>query len=78
MAASAKPMIAVLVCSVTPTYGAISRRPTISSTSTAPEQRNVTVAATHAGSGSPVAGRFLNLSVAVATLRRGRAGRPER
>jgi hypothetical protein len=36
IAASATPMTALLVCSVTPTYGPTSRSPTISSTSTAP------------------------------------------
>src|SRR3954453_23245802 len=34
------PMTAVEVCRVTPTYGAISRNPTISRTSTAPLARN--------------------------------------
>src|SRR3954466_8084127 len=50
MADRAKPITAVLVCSVTPTYGAISRSPTISSTSTAPELRKVTPPATQPGS----------------------------
>src|SRR4051812_6814710 len=66
MAARAKPITAVLVCSVTPTYGAISRSPTISSTSTAPELRKVTAPATHPGS-APAAGASASSRTASAT-----------
>ena len=54
MASSAAPITAVLVCSVTPTYGAISRSASVSSTSTAAAETNTIVAANASGSLAPV------------------------
>src|SRR5262245_60092126 len=50
MAPRATPMTALLVCSVTPRYGPTSRRPTTSSTRTAPAERKTAIAATRSGS----------------------------
>ena len=49
IAASAIPMTALLVCSVTPRYGPTSRRPTTSSTRTAPLERKTAAAASGVG-----------------------------
>src|SRR3954468_19309435 len=52
MPASTVPMIVVVVSSVSPTYGASRRIPRISSTSTAPDARNTSPAASAGGSGA--------------------------